>query len=292
MRPFQVATASMSLIATLTLAAQEPSSRSTHDTRTPISIGNYPNVTGLRLNFRDSDLERVTGMNVTIWSPYEPATGVVKGVALGLPVTGAGDIVGLGAGVFGVGAAHNLSGLMIGPVGAGAGGRVSGIAIGGIGVGAGGNLRGIIVGGVGVGAGGNFKGVALGGVGVGAGGNATGLMIGGVGVGAGGTLRGIGLGGVGVGAPRIEGGFVALAVGAQDARAIVIAPAFFKIGKDGTFRGAAVSAVNYIKGSQSGLTIGLVNYARNVSGVQIGLINVIANQRGHPVLPIVNWGSR
>ena len=260
MRPFQVATASMSLIATLTLAAQEPSSRSTHDTRTPISIGNYPNVTGLRLNFRDSDLERVTGMNVTIWSPYEPATGVVKGVALGLPVTGAGDIVGLGAGVFGVGAAHNLSGLMIGPIGAGAGGRVSGIAIGGIGVGAGGNLMGIIVGGVGVG--------------------------------AGGTLRGIGLGGVGVGAPRIEGGFVALAVGAQDARAIVIAPAFFKIGKDGTFRGAAVSAVNYIKGSQSGLTIGLVNYARNVSGVQIGLINVIADQRGHPVLPIVNWGSR
>ena len=139
MRPLHVALLSMSVIAVHALTAQEPQSSSRHDARTPISIGNYPNVTGLRLNFRDSDLERVVGMNVTIWSPYEPATGVVKGVALGLPLTGAGDIAGLGTGLFGVGAAHNLSGLMIGPIGAGAGGRVSGIAIGGIGVGAGGN---------------------------------------------------------------------------------------------------------------------------------------------------------
>ena len=38
--------------------------------RRGISIGNYPNVSGLRFNFRDSDLQRVRGANFTVWSPY------------------------------------------------------------------------------------------------------------------------------------------------------------------------------------------------------------------------------
>lgn len=67
-----------------------------------LSIGNYPNVNGLRLNFRDSDLGRVNGMNVTVWTPYEPMSGTVDGVALGLPVTGANDINGLALGALGL----------------------------------------------------------------------------------------------------------------------------------------------------------------------------------------------
>jgi hypothetical protein len=329
-----ISAASACLIAGATLAAQD------HPTRSPISIGNYPNVSGLRINFRDDRLERVTGVNITVWSPYEPASGLVKGIAIGLPLTGAQDVVGLGVGLLGVGADRDVRGVMFGPIGvgagrnlkgigfggigAGAGGNIDGIFLGGIGAGAGGNGRGILLGGIGagmggrfrgaaiggigvgaggdfsgfaaggigVGAGGNFRGIGLGGVGVGAGGNVTGFVVGGIGVGAGGTLRGVAVGGVGVGAPRIEGVVAALAAGAKDARALVIAPGYFKIEREGSFTGVSFSSVNYVRGSVNGLTVGLLNYARSLHGMQLGLINVIADQKEHPVLPLLNWGAR
>jgi hypothetical protein len=53
-----------------------------------IAIGDAPRVTGLRINFRDRYLERANGVNITVWTPYE-ATGTVKGVAIGVPATGA-----------------------------------------------------------------------------------------------------------------------------------------------------------------------------------------------------------
>src|SRR6185437_3738773 len=164
-----------------------------------IAIGDKARMTGLRINFRDRELRRVNGVNVTIWSPYSPAEGVVNGLALGVPVTGARDINGVGAGAFGVGVDHRLRGIAIGGIGVGTGGDVTGISIAGIGVGSGGRTTGLAIGGIGVGGGGSFRGIGIGGIGVGAGGDATGLMLGGVGVGAGGRLHGVGLGGVGVG---------------------------------------------------------------------------------------------
>lgn len=332
-------TRAATLVALLALGAAAPALRAQSPTRYVISIGDYPNVVGLRLNFRDSDLERVVGVNATIWSPYEPARGVVKGIALGLPVTGAGDIHGLATGLLGVGASHDISGLAVAPVGLGAGGSLRGIAIGGIGVGAGGggtgillggigagmggsfqgigiggvgvgaggnvrgallggvgvgaggDIEGLLVGGVGVGAGGNVRGIVLGGVGAGAGGNVTGLAIGGVGIGAGGTIHGVAIGGVGVGAPRLEGLFLGTMVGAEHANAFVIAPAMLRIEKDGSFRGGSISTVNYIRGAQHGIVLGIVNYARRVDGVQVGLVNIISESRSHPFLPLLNWGN-
>ena len=322
-------------VATTHLSAQ----RVDHPPRRILSIGNYPCVVGLRLNFRDDDLERVDGMNVTIWAPYEPSTGTVRGFALGLPITGAEDIHGLSLGAFGVaggrdlegitiaglgaGAGRRMRGLTVGGIGVGSGGGIEGIAIGGIGAGTGGNARGALIGGVGsgvggnleglaiggigVGAGGNVRGVAVGGIGAGAGGDVHGIAIGGIGVGAGGTITGIAIGGagvgsgsgirgfaasvLGVGAPSLRGGFAAAAVGALHAEGIVVAPLLFRIERGGSFRGGSVSAVNYIRGSQTGLTIGIVNYARSVNGTQIGVINIIADQRSHPVMPLVNWGQ-
>src|SRR5688500_17701684 len=90
--------AAMSLLAPPPHArAQRGASR----TVSPICIGDCRRVVGIRLNFRDSRLERVDGINATIWTPYEPMGGVVNGIALGLPATGAGDITGLSLGVFG-----------------------------------------------------------------------------------------------------------------------------------------------------------------------------------------------
>ncbi|MBI3569216.1 MAG: hypothetical protein HY084_13540 [Gemmatimonadetes bacterium] len=329
-----LATVLATVLATPTLRAQA----SDKPPRPIISIGDYPNVNGLRLNYRDSDLGTVNGANVTLWTPYDPMSGTVNGLALGLPATGAADINGLALGVLGVGASHDVTGITLAGIGAGAGGRLKGIAfapiglgaggsldgimVGGIGVGGGGNARGLIAGGIGAGVGGDIDGIALGGIGAGVGGHLTGLAIGGIGVGAGGSvkgvlvggvgvgaggridgiviggigagsgdeIKGIGLAGVGIGAPRLQGGFAALFVGAKDAKAIVLAPAQFRI-ENGSFSGVSLSASNYVKGAQNGITIGLLNYARSLSGVQVGIINIIANGSSHPVLPLFNWGT-
>src|SRR5512146_449503 len=248
---------------------------------TGLAIGDKPRVNGVRINFRDRRLEEVNGVNITIWNPYQPATGVVNGLALGIPVTGAKDINGIATGVFGAGADHSLRGIgiapiglgsggemhgiMLGGIGVGAGGALTGLAVGGIGVGSGGEVQGIAIGGIGVGGGSSFTGIGIGGVGVGSGGDATGLMIGGVGVGSGGTLRGLAIGGIGVGAPNVQGVILSpIAAGGQHVHAIVIAGAYFKVERDGRFDGGSLSAFNHIKGAQHGLTIGLLNYAREL----------------------------
>jgi hypothetical protein len=273
-----------------------------------LAIGDVPRVAGLRINYRDRNLEWVNGVNVTIWSPYGEGSGTVhgtvRGLALGLPLTGAERIDGIAMGIFGVGASNRIRGLgvgglglgaggklegvMVGGLGVGTGGGMTGIGVGGLGIGSGGRMRGVFVGGLGVGGGGSVDGIAIGGLGVGVGGDITGLAIGGLGVGAGGTLHGIGIGGLGVGAPRIEGIAVsALGVGAQDAKGALIAP-WVKI-EHGEIQGLAIGGFNQVRGLHHGLAIGIVNYAEELQGVQIGLINIARNNpSGAKVLPIAN----
>ena len=86
-----------------------------------ISFGDSRQVNGLRFNFRDRNLREVNGVNVTIWSPYEPARGRINGVALGLPITGGRRIVGLATGILGAGADDEIVGVAFGLLGAGAG---------------------------------------------------------------------------------------------------------------------------------------------------------------------------
>lgn len=152
-----------------------------------VGIGDAPKIYGIRLNFRDRDDFEVHGINATIWPPEGEPRGTVDGLALGLPLTGAGRITGIGAGIFGVSATDRITGLGVGGLGLGAGGRLDGIMIAGI----------------------------------------------------------------GVGAPRIEGFASAAAVGAQDARAVIIAPAYMRIDR-GTFTGVSASAFNHIKGTSTG----------------------------------------
>lgn len=339
----------LALAAVVTLAAPAVAQETTPEPAEPrrsldltvndvgISVGDSRRVVGLRLNFRDRYLEEVVGINATIWSPYE-YTGAVRGMALGLPMTGARTIDGIGLGIFGVGAGETIRGLaiggiglgagedvrgigiagigigagrdvrgiMIGGIGAGAGGSVRGLTIGGIGVGAGGDARGILVGGigagvggdlralsiagVGIGAGGNIEGVTITGVGMGAGGDVNGVQVAGIGIGAGGTLRWLSVAGIGIGAPNIEGIAIATAVGGQRVRALVIAPAYFRIAQDGVVNGLNISAFNHVRGTQQGLAIGIFNYARQLDGVQLGLLNYAANKpRGTRLLPIFNY---
>ena len=294
-------------------------------TRKVISIGNYPRVDGLRINFRDRDLDRVRGINLTVWRPQrDMSTGTVSGLALGVPLTGVGDLRGMGIAAFGLEASGDISGITLAGIGAGAGGTLGGISVAGIGLGSGEGLRGIALGGVGVGTGGDVRGIALGGIGAGAGGTVrgvvaggigaaagndvvglavggigvgagervSGLAIGGIGVGAGSTLHGIGIGGIGVGAPMLEGGALAPIVGGEEVRGVVIAPVLFRTSDGGSLTGASLSAANVVRGHQHGLTIGVVNFAHSLNGVQLGVVNIVTgNPSARRVLPVINWGG-
>lgn len=114
-----------------------------------LGIGDVRRLDGLRLNFRDRDLELVRGINATMWTPYERAEGMVQGLALGVPLTGAAEIRGVALGL-GVGAEHDFRGIGLAPIGIGAGDGLHGIAIGGVGAGTGGDAEGLLIGGVGV----------------------------------------------------------------------------------------------------------------------------------------------
>jgi hypothetical protein len=67
-----------------------------------VGIGDVPRVIGLRLNYRDRAMQRVDGVNATIWTPYgEGGTGEVRGLALGVPATGAARVYGIATGILG-----------------------------------------------------------------------------------------------------------------------------------------------------------------------------------------------
>jgi len=234
---------------------------------TGLSIGDSRFVRGVRLNFRDRNLERVDGVNITVWTPYEPARGVVRGLALGLPLTGAKRIEGAGIGIFGVGASQEFTGLGIGGFGVGAGGDVRGIVIGGFGVGSGGDITGLTIGGFGAGTGGNVKGITIGGFGAGAGGDVTGLQIGGFGVGSGGRVTGITIGGFGAGAGGdvkglTIGGFGAGAGG--DVTGITIGG--LGVGAGGTLRGLMIGGVGVGAPRISGIVIASAAGGQDVRG--------------------------
>jgi hypothetical protein len=203
-----------------------------------IAIGDVPRVIGLRINYRDRHLEQVDGVNATIWSPYSNGShGLVRGVALGLPVTGAYRIDGVGLGILGVGAED----------------RFRGIGVGAAGVGSGGNLEGIMVGGLGVGSGGDVVGI---------------------GVGAS-EVRGLAIGGLGAGArdvrgALVSGGWTRLEHGTLHGLAV---GSFNQL--KGTQRGLAIGIVNYAE-ELHGVQVGLINIARNNSSATrvLPIVNV------------------
>ena len=128
------------------------------------------------------------------------------------------------------------------------------------------------------------------GIGTGAGRDFTGISMSGIGTGAGGTLRGLHMAGIGVGGTTVRGIVLSgFAAGGHDVKALMVAPAYINIKDDGIQRGLAVSAFNRIQGEQAGFTIGIVNWARSLSGVQIGLLNFAGNKERMKWMPLVNW---
>jgi hypothetical protein len=130
-----------------------------------ISIGNSARVNGLRINWSDRGLERVNGVNLTLWKPNKHLSGVINGAAIGIAGPGASEINGLAVGLAGTVTDRRMRGIAIAGLGAVAQGSISGIALGGLGAVAQGSVTGLLVGGLGAVVQGDVRGVAISGLG-------------------------------------------------------------------------------------------------------------------------------
>src|SRR3989442_4086255 len=122
-----------------------------------VSLGNAPRVNGVRLNVQDAELDRVNGINVTLWKPREPLSGTINGVHLGL-LPGSEQVNGIALGLGGVVAERQLRWISVGGLGAVSNGSLEGVGIGGLRLVANGAVRGVALGGPGRGTKGRFTG--------------------------------------------------------------------------------------------------------------------------------------
>jgi hypothetical protein len=279
-----------------------------------ISIGNSKVFNGLRINFRDRNVDRINGINLTVWNSGNNKKAVVKGLSLGgLPEAGVlqgiqigivgaaaesevrgisfgllgvgsgGKVCGVGIGGLGVGANELLKGIFIGGLGVGSGGEIKGIALGLLGTGAGGDITGITLGGLGAGGGGNIRGITIGGLGAGASGDVTGIIIGGLGAGAGGNVRGITIGGVGAGCGEELQGIAMGGIGVGAPLVKGVALSVFAAGGD-HLQGIMLAG-GWVRVSEGGSTRGITCAAFNQikgeqNGLSLGIVNYTRSIKG------------
>jgi hypothetical protein len=217
--------------------------------------------------------------------------GKISGITIGgLGAGASGDIKGVAIGGLGVGSGGNLTGIAVGGLGAGASGNLKGFMFGLLGAGAGENITGITIGGMGAGASENITGITIGGLGAGCGGDLKGVVLAGLGAGCSGELQGVALTGLGVGASTVKGMILSvLFAGGNDIQGITLAGLNVRVKENGSYSGFAASTFNYIKGRQTGLSVGILNYSWHLNGIQLGILNYVKdNPRFFKILPLIN----
>jgi hypothetical protein len=84
-------------------------------------------------------------------------------------------------------------------------------------------------------------------------------------------------------------GIVPFCSGGKDIKGATLTAGYVKVQDGGRLTGVTTAAFNQILGKQTGLAVGVVNYARSLNGVQIGLINHVAdNPKYLRTLPLIN----
>jgi hypothetical protein len=162
-----------------------------------VSIGNSPRWTGLRINVRDDGVQRVTGVNLTLWKPGENPDFRMNGLAIGVVGPAVGTLNGVGVGLLGVVAEQGINGIAVGGLGTVSQGHVRGVALAGLGTVAEGSVTGISVAGLGVVSQGDIAGISIAGLGAVAEGRMTGVRVAGLGVVSQGDMAGISVAGLG-----------------------------------------------------------------------------------------------
>ena len=245
-----------------------------------ISIGSSPRWTGVRLNWSDRYLERINGLNVTLWKPGDAVGGEVNGFALGILGPRAARLRGISLGLLGVLPERSAVGVMIGGLGVVSDGELRGLSLGLLGVVSEARSVGVTAAGLGVVAEGGTRGISVAGLGIVAEGRAAGINVAGLGVVSERSISGVSLAGLGlVTEERLRGVSVA-GLGAVAGRGIDgLAAALLKLDTR-DLDGIGVAAWNRVRGRQRGLTVGLFNQVEQLHGVSLGLVNYAGNNHG------------
>jgi hypothetical protein len=253
-----------------------------------ISFGNSTEFTGLRFNFRDKNIRRIDGINVSVWhgEDLEYATGKFRGIGIGLPLaSGTRYRAGLSIGLFGVAAGDDIHGVNLAGLAIGCGRNLVGVNLAGLAVGCGENVKGVNAALLAVGAGGDVYGINVAGLAMGAGENISGLNIGGLATGAGKDVSGINLSLLAVGSGENMSGislaglaigcgenltgisFAGLAVGSgEDIKGVSLAGLAVGCGDELTGISAAILAVGApdVRGLQAAVVVG-GEYVKGIS---------------------------
>ena len=255
-----------------------------------IAFGNVPVVHGLRFNLRDINLNQVNGANITILAPREPSYGTVRGLALGLPMTGGASITGVSVALGGITVEESISGIQFALLGIGAGTGISGITVAGLGFGAAGNVSGINLAGLGLGVDGNLSGITVTGLGFGSDGNVAGINYATLGFGAGENVSGINIAGLGFGAGGHVTGLSAVLLGfgaGDDVRGVSFAG--LGIGTGGSVTGISVAGLGLASGDAiRGISLAGIGIAsgESVCGIAFAGLGIASQQlRGITVSP-------
>lgn len=221
-----------------------------------ISIGNSYEFNGLRINTSDKGVQRINGMNFTIWTRFKRDYNndqIVNGISAGVLTT-----------------AKRMQPVNIFLVGALSFESLNGISFGGIGLGSG-NLNGICV-----------SGIFL------QGGDVNGLSFSGLLSYAENTFNGLSLAGIAVATKGKINGFTAGIAGIyceKTISGIAVTPGYVK---SNTIKGLSLSGYANIN-QVHGLSIALFNNAKELHGLQIGILNYAGNNRkGLKLLPLLN----
>ena len=260
-----------------------------------ISFGSATRWTGLRFNWRDRSLERIDGLNITLWKPGENVGGSVNGVALGLGPR-AGYMRGVSIGLLGVLPERAAYGVTIGGLGVVAEGSLTGLNVGLLGIVTEGPAYGLSIAGLGLVTEGGARGVNVAGLGLVSEGTMAGINLAGLGLvaergihGINGALLGVvterelrGITVTGLGAVA-EGNMTGITVGGlgvvSDRAVQGIAAALLKVDTQ-DLQGLSVAGWTRVRHAQRGLSIGLFNQAEELHGVQFGLLNFAGNNHG------------
>lgn len=251
-----------------------------------LSIGNSKHFTGVRINAVDREVERINGLNLTLWNPGENPDAVYNGIALGLIGTKSRLINGIALSGIGINASESVRGIAAGTLGVGAR-NFTGIALGLIMVDVKERFRGINISGgwtlnsqqldglalsPGIALAQNVRGVTIGGIFAGGGQSLTGLALSlggfhathfrGVGIGGlgggGQDLRGIFAGGLFVGCENLDG--IACSLGGIGGRSLDgIMLGGLGLGANERIRGIAIGSAVVFAPEVTGLTVGALN---------------------------------
>jgi hypothetical protein len=222
-----------------------------------VSIGNSYRFNGIRINFADSNVQRINGLNLTLWTKYKSVynkDATINGISIGVFPT-VRRMQPLNIFILGAAGVEYLNGISVAGIGM-ASARINGLGIGGAMLG-GEVINGITVSGLFSYCEKSINGFNISGLAMLTRGDINGFASGIAGVYSEGSIRGM----------AVTAGYL----------------------KAGTTTGITLSGYANIN-QVNGLSIALLNRTKELHGLQIGILNFTGNnRRGLRLLPIINF---